>query len=507
MNNPIALIILDGFGISEKKCSNAVFAAKKPHFDHWKEIFPHTSLQASGNAVGLPDHMQGNSEVGHLTIGAGRIIEQPLTSWLNAIKNKSFFKNTTLLNELDRLKKNGHSLHIMGLLSDAGIHCHEAFIYACIDAAVQTKIQKIVVHPFLDGRDTPPKSATHYLHTLSEHIKNMPGVIIGSMHGRFYAMDRDNNWNRTEKSYRILTQTYVYGSQSWEKILKDNYTRAITDEFIEPTQLAPNCTINNGDGIIFCNIRPDRARQLTASFVQPSFNHFNTMVRDLTFFITPVKYDIHVPTTALFQRPIINNTLKDVLAQQHKTIFSIAETEKYAHITYFFRGENENSVPGEARVLIDSIKTESYKNYPRMAAQKITDAVIASLKTDPKDFYLINYANADMVGHSGDFDATVRAIDFLDKQLELLYDTVITHMNGTLFITADHGKAEDMFDETTHQPRTAHTINPVPFFILNKKYEYAHCTLPLHELADIAPFILKYMDLPIPKEMKKGRYG
>lgn len=501
MHVPIVLIILDGFGISAKKQYNAVFTAKKPHFDHWEQLFPHTLLNASGVSVGLPPHMQGNSEVGHLTIGAGRIIEQPVTIWLKGIKNGSFFHNKTLLNELNRLKKSSNTLHIMGLLSDAGIHCHEAFIYACIDAAVQVGIQKIVIHPFLDGRDTPPRSGTQYMRRLSEHIKNIPSATMGSLQGRFYAMDRDHNWDRTEKSYRTLTQQHVRTPQSWEKILADNYAQGITDEFIEPVQLSPDCVIQNGDGIIFCNTRPDRARQLTESFVQPHFAHFRTAVNNLTFFITPVEYDKHFHTTTLFERIVIKNTLKDVLAQHHKTIFSIAETEKYAHVTYFFRGENEASVPGETRVLIDSIKTPSYKNYPHMSAQHITDAIILSVKTDKKDFYLINYANADMVGHSGDFDATVRAIEFLDKQLGILYDTIVEHMNGTLFITADHGKAEEMFDEITHQPHTAHTTNPVPFLIVNQNYKHSNMKLPLHELSDIAPFILNHMGLPIPEEM------
>ena len=225
-------------------------------------------------------------------------------------------------------------------------------------------------------------------------------------------------------------------------------------------------------------------------------------MHNLTFFITPISYDIHLPTTVLFERPTIKNTLKDVLAQQHKTIFSIAETEKYAHVTYFFRGEHEECVPEETRVLIPSIKTDSYRQYPHMSAQKITDAILTSVDTDPHDFYLINYANADMVGHSGNFDATVHAIEFLDKQLGLLYDTIIKQMNGTLFITADHGKAEDMFDEATQQPRTAHTTNRVPFLVINQKYRHSTMTLPLHQLSDIAPFILHYMGLPVPEKMK-----
>lgn len=501
MKHPIALIILDGFGIAAKTRDNAVFLAKTPNLNHWIETYPHTTLKASGTFVGLPDHFQGNSEVGHITIGAGRIIKQPLTIWLEAINNGSFYTNETLNNGLKQLKKNGNTIHIMGLLSDAGIHCYETLIYAAIDAAAQAEIKKIIVHVFLDGRDTPPQSAYHYLKKLEFHLKHLHHVTIGSLHGRFYAMDRDNNWDRTEKSYRILTEAQQGPYDSWEKILERNYAHNITDEFIEPIQLHPDAIIKNGDGILFCNIRPDRARQLTASFVQPHFTHFITKPCNLAFFITPIEYDKQLPTTILFHRPLIKNTLKDILTQHHKTIFSIAETEKYAHITYFFRGENEEAVETETRVLIPSIKTESYRNYPHMSAEEITDATLSSLQTNPKDFYLINYANADMVGHSGDFDATVKSIEFLDTQLKRLYDIIITKMNGTLFITADHGKAEEMFDEATHQPKTSHTTNPVPFIMINNTYAHSPFSLPLSQLADIAPFILKEMKLPIPEEM------
>ena len=501
MIHPIALVILDGFGISSKKDHNAIHLAHTPHLTQLFSCYPHAILNAAGTFVGLPNNFQGNSEVGHLTIGAGRIIEQPLSICLNSIADGSFLTNPILLNNFNQIKKNGNALHILGLLSDAGIHCHEKLIYACIDAAHNAGIKKIVIHAFLDGRDTPPQSAYDYLKKLEQYIKQFNHTIIGSLHGRYYAMDRDDNWDRIEKSYRVLTEPQHYSYKTWEKILEENYNHNITDEFIEPTQLT-DCVIKNGDGIIFCNIRPDRARQLTASFVQPHFSHFITKPCNLAFFITPIEYNTHLSTTFLFNRPIVKNTLKDVLAHYHKTIFSIAETEKYAHITYFFRGENEDPVSTETRVLIPSLKKESYNNYPEMSAQHITNAILCSLKTDPQNFYLINYANADMVGHSGNINATIKAIEYVDTQLKLLYDTIVKQMHGTLFITADHGKAEDMFDETTHQPRTSHTTNPVPFIMINKKYENSNFSLPLNKLSDIAPFILQTMELPIPWEMK-----
>jgi 2,3-bisphosphoglycerate-independent phosphoglycerate mutase len=495
MNKPTALVILDGFGISPEKQHNAIAQAHMPYFKHWLSSYPHAILKASGSAVGLPDGFQGNSEVGHITIGAGQIIEQPMTTWLNKIENSSFAHNQTLLDCLQKVQRTEKTVHIMGLLSDAGVHAHEKQLYACIDAAWQAGIKKIVVHAFLDGRDTPPQSAYDYLKKLEHKLAYYNHhACIGSIHGRFYAMDRDHNWQRTENSYRILTESQKTSTISWETALEKQYAHGITDEFIIPTQLRSDGIIKNGDGIIFCNIRPERARQLTASFVQPHFTDFIVKPLTLTFFITPIEYSPELPTIHLFKRNLINNTLKDILARQGKTIFSIAETEKYAHVTYFFRGENEAPVSTETRVMIPSLHVATYKNNPEMSAQKITDAVLHSLQTNPQDFYLINYANADMVGHSGDFNATIRAVEFLDTQLEQLYETIVQKMNGTLYITADHGKADDMYDVSIHQPRTAHTCNPVPFIYINKEHKNSSLQLNLRELSDIAPFIVKNME-------------
>ncbi len=522
--HPAALIILDGFGYRAEKKYNAIAHAYMPHFNAWWQKYPHALLRASGSAVGLPDNMIGNSEVGHLTIGAGRVIDQPMKIWLEAIADHSFAHNHVLTTQLERLHSVGGALHIIGLLSDAGIHAHEKEIYAVIDAAIKAGIKKIVVHPILDGRDVPPQSAHEYLMHLMQLIRqyNHGRIIIGSLHGRFYAMDRDNNWDRIEKSYRVLTESFdrlrMTGPGpffSWEKVLERNYAHNITDEFIPPTQLDSSAIVHNGDGIIFCNVRPDRARELAECFVQNEFAHFVIKPLNLTFFITPVSYDIHLATIPLFPRPVIGNTLKDILAAHHKTIFSIAETEKYAHVTYFFRGEKEEPVVTETRKLIHSMDLQSYAARPEMRASEITQAVIASLQSSPADFYLINYANADMVGHSGNFGATIKAVEFLDTQLGILYEEIVEKMNGTLYITADHGKAEDMFDEVTKQPRTAHTSNPVPFLMINPLSHKASeglrkaskgvkdGELPLQGLADVAPFILENMGIKVPDEMKK----
>lgn len=506
--HPVALVILDGFGYSKEKKYNAIAQAQMPYFNQWWQQYPHAIIKAAGEAVGLPKGMSGNSEVGHLTLGAGRIIPQPMKLWFDAIEDGSFEQNEQLISGFKTLLDVGGVLHIMGLLSDAGVHAHEQQIYASIKAAIHAGIKKIVVHPFLDGRDVAPRSAHIYLERLTQHIKeyndgSSEHVVIGSIHGRFYAMDRDNNWDRIEKSYRVLTEGQSEPYLLWEKVLERNYMHNITDEFIPPTQLNAAGQIQNGDGILFCNVRPDRARELTAAFVAPSSVHpelvegFTTKPLNLTFFMTPVAYDVHLPTTVLFERLPIHNTLKDILAAHNKTIFAIAETEKYAHVTYFFRGENEEPVATETRVMIPSIVAQNYIHYPCMSAQKITDAVIASLRDDAKDFYLINYANADMVGHSGDFDATVQAVECLDVQLKALYDVIVQQMGGTLYITADHGKAEEMYNESTGQSQTAHTANPVPFLMVSQECKNSDIILRITQLSEVAPFILKNMNLLI----------
>lgn len=500
---PTALVILDGFGYSEEKKYNVIAHAYMPNFKRWWNKYPHAVLAASGSAVGLPYKMIGNSEVGHFTIGAGRIINQPIKVWLEDIYNGTFMHNQVLIKQFENLKSVGGALHILGLLSDAGVHGHEKAIYATIEVAVKVGIKKIVVHPFLDGRDVPPQSAHVYMQRLSQLIKhfNHGQVIIGSLHGRFYAMDRNNHWDRIEKSYRVLTEKQQGPFFSWEKVLERNYAQNITDEFILPTQLDNTGTIHNGDGVIFCNVRPDRAREITKSFVQSHFSHFIVKPLNLIFFMTPVLYDKHVLTTVLYPPIIVRNTLKDVLAEHGKTVFAIAETEKYAHVTYFFRGETEEPVATETRKIIPSIVARDYSAHPEMNANEITQNVVVSLHKDPKDFYLINYANADMVGHSGSFGATIKAVEYLDKQLGVLYEHIVEKMNGTLYITADHGKAEDMFDEVTGQPRTAHTNNPVPFIMIKKGLDNS-VMLPLTTLSQIAPFILQNMAIVAPKEME-----
>ncbi len=497
--NPVALVILDGFGYRKETDYNAIAHAHTPTLNELFATYPHTLLEASGTAVGLLPGYAGNSEVGHLTIGAGRTIMQPGTIIHNAIQDGTFFSNALLNTTLKTLPKT-KKLHLMGLLSDAGVHSNTEHLYAFMQEARVCGIEHIVIHPFLDGRDTLPQSAHIYLEQLQKYIDKYGG-IIGSMHGRFYAMDRDKNWNRIEKSYQVLTGDEQIHFTDWSRALNYYYEQGLTDEFIPPTLFSQQGIISDGDGIILFNFRPDRARQLTESFTNPNFNAFKHKKLNPKFFITPTDYGL--PTTVLYAQQPITPTLKEVLSNHGLKLFTIAETEKYAHVTYFFSGGKEDAFEHEKRILIPSIRTKNYIHHPCMSAHEITQTILQSLKTDPHDFYLINYANADMVGHSGDFNATVKAIECLDKQVKQLVDAIVYGMNGTLYITADHGNAEEKWDYTAQQPRTAHTTNKVPFVMVQQGLEHNTINLPLHTLADIAPCIIRNMQLEVPIAMRR----
>ncbi|MEX0848804.1 MAG: 2,3-bisphosphoglycerate-independent phosphoglycerate mutase [Candidatus Dependentiae bacterium] len=493
---PVVLVILDGFGHRAHKEFNAIAQAKTDFLNNLIAQYPHTYLKASGEDIGLLKNFIGNSEAGHQTIGAGRIIPQPVSIIHQALSKRKLCSNKKLAVNLHELSKNSDRLHIIGLLSDAGVHSHQELLYALIECAIEQKVPHIYLHLILDGRDTPPQSATKYLQQLEKFIQKYPTVSIASLHGRFYAMDRDNNSNRTKKSFDTLTQATVPHFNNWEDTLNHWYNKEITDEYIPPTLLNAQGTIEPGDGIICFNFRADRARQLTKMLLE----HKDKLA--FSFFITPFLYNEQLHTLPLFEKPSIANTFGDILHKYNKTILAIAETEKYAHVTYFFNSGRETPYATETWKLIPSIKTETYASCPEMSAPHITQTVLDSLKHNPKDFYLINYANADMVGHSGDFQATVKAIECLDKQLHQLYQQVVNTMNGTLIITADHGNAEEMLDVITNQPKTSHTTNKVPFIVTSKTDKNSQATLNLKSITDIAPYILKLMHLPIPPEMQ-----
>lgn len=503
-NKPTALVILDGFGYREQQTYNAIAQANTPFMDYLFGHYPHTLLRASGTAVGLPPHSIGNSEVGHLTIGAGRIIKQPVVQMNEMIEHNLLFKDTISKYIFNNTKHNNGAIHLLGLLSDANVHSNDNHLYAMLYSLKKEGFSNIIVHPFLDGRDTPPRSAEQYLTKLDAVIKKLGVGVIGSLHGRFYAMDRDHNWERTEQSYNVLTAEQVIKFSSWQNALTFYYNAGIFDEFIPPTSLHHDAIIHNQDTLIFFNFRSDRMRQLVASFVAPVWTGlFSRKTLSLTGCITAVEYDTpeKLPTHALLKPIHIKNTLKQVLNEHTISMLSIAETEKYAHVTYFFNGGNEQPLSHEERVLIPSISVKNYIQRPEMSAGSITDAVLSSLSNNPKDFYLINYANADMVGHSGNIESTVKAIECLDHQLERLYQQIAATMHGTIYITGDHGNAEYMFNPEENQPNTAHTTNLVPFIFINKTVAKSHFKLSLQGLSDIAPFILKNMNLSVPQEM------
>lgn len=489
--SPMLLVILDGFGYSPEKNYNAIYQAQPAFLQYLLATYPNTLLKAAGTAVGLLPGMMGNSEVGHLTIGSGRITTQPVT-FFDALVSNDTLKDHPILNQaLEQAKHIGGKLHILGLVSDAGVHGYFKFFHATIKQALQMGIENIVIHPFLDGRDTAPQSAANYLYQLETLLADNKQARIGSIHGRWYAMDRDNHQERTSASFFTLTKPAATPPTSWRSLLETYYSQGITDEFIPPTHINLDSAISQGDAILFLNIRPDRARQLTRMLIENG--------PETTFFITATYYGAGCPTTVLYDRPAITPTFFDVVEAAGKTLFSIAESEKYAHITYFFNGGREVIREHEERVLIPSLNHATFKDYPAMSAQKITDCVRESLKNNPRDFYLINYANADMVGHSGDFDATVKAIQCLDEQLKQLYTLAVQERKGNLYITADHGNAEEKWDARSNQPRTSHTTNPVYFIAATQQ----QCSLEqLEGLSDIAPFLLAQMGLAIPPSME-----
>lgn len=490
---PTALIILDGFGYRQHKESNAIACADTPFLNYAFKTYPHCLLNASGASVGLPQGFIGNSEVGHMTIGTGQIVTQPLTRIHNAIDDGSFFENPILKENLSSLAQPGKKLHIAGVVSDAGAHGHIKHLYAHITAALTSGVNHIIVHAFLDGRDVGPQTARSYLTKLQTVLDSHPNVTLGSIHGRFYAMDRDHNWQRTQKSYDVMTRKQQLHFIRWQDALDYYYQHGTYDEFIPPTQLSEHALVTSGDGIIFYDTRPDRERQLVQAFTDPHFSHFPTQEIPLSFFITPVIYGADIATTPLLIQEPLKPTLKQVLTVQGKTIFTIAETEKYAHVTYFFDGGYESTYPHESRVLIPSLKIPHYDTAPCMSAAEITKSVLHSLTTNPCDFYLINYANADMVGHTGNFEATVKAVECLDNQLQKIYEQLVITQNGTMYITSDHGKAEDMYDDHLKQLRTAHTTNPVPFIVIRRDLMGTQTPLPLNQLADISSYIIKHL--------------
>jgi 2,3-bisphosphoglycerate-independent phosphoglycerate mutase len=501
---PHLLVILDGFGYRKEHEFNAIYQAQPHWFTMMMAHYPHALLDASGSSVGLLPHMIGNSEVGHLTIGAGRHISQPVLQISQAIERGSFFKDPLLVKRFQELAHTKKRLHLMGLLSDGGVHSYMDHLLALIELAVSSGIETIIVHPFLDGRDVAPQSAAVYLTQLEKALAAAPQGIIGTLHGRFYAMDRDKHWERTEPSYRVLTTACKPTSSSWYEALNASYAQGITDEFLVPVTLTETAHFMDGDGLVFFNFRADRARQITRALVEEQFSQFPTKPLQLSWIIPFTSYEPGLPVDVLYQKNTVPRTFFDILETHALPIFTIAETEKYAHVTYFFNGGREVIRPHEIRLLVGSKRDcASYAHCPNMSAPEITHLVLNALDSEQNRFYLINYANADMVGHSGDLAATIEAIRCLDIQLEQLYKKVVLELNGTLYVTSDHGNAEDSWDFQMNQPRTAHTTHKVPFIHVQQDLKGVQEMLPLAKLSDIAPYILKDLKLQVPQEMLK----
>lgn len=513
---PLCLVILDGFGVAKKSAENAISSAKTPSFDFLKKQYFYTTLLASGTSVGLPRNFVGSSEVGHLTIGAGRIIGQPLTLINKKISSGEFFKHPIFLKIKKYVLGNSHAkVHIIGLLSDAGVHAYIKHFDATLKALVLQGISCIFFHPILDGRDTAPHTGRKYLKTLEKYIKKNGAGKIATLHGRFYAMDRDNNSERTAKTFEILTEKSVFRLRqgfdgqdakatpdrqrkiiSLKEVTKKLETQKTSEEFLEPVQINPAGIIEKGDIVIFLNYREERIVELAEKIKT----------------ITPQIYSMvpyeHISKKFFYPHPEIKHSLKEVLSKHKKSMFSIAETEKFAHITYFLSCEYKRPFFGEQQVLISSIKEKTYAKTPNMKAPEITKTVLKELKQNNFDVYFINYANADMVGHSGNFKSTVQAIECLDEQIKKLYEDIVKKRNGILIITGDHGKAEKMLTKKG-EIVTSHTKNRVPLLVIIKDDTSKEVKInnmdkkKLKGLKDIAPLILKLLKIKMPKEMKQ----
>ncbi len=493
---PLILMILDGFGIAPKE-GNAIAAANKPNLDRLFQNYPLTKIGASGMDVGLPDGQMGNSEVGHTNIGAGRIVYQELTRITKAAKDGELAKNEALLNAVNNAKKNGAALHFIGLLSDGGVHSHITHLYALLEMAKAAGLEKVYVHALLDGRDVPPSSGKDFVAGCEAKMSETGVGKIATVMGRYYAMDRDNRWERVEKAYAAMVYGEGVQAASAVQAVADSYAAGVTDEFVVPTVVDKGGMIGANDSVVFFNFRPDRAREITRTFVDPDFTGFE---RKKGFFpltyVCMTQYDATMPNVQVAFKPqSLANTFGEYISEHGLTQLRIAETEKYAHVTFFFNGGVEKQYTGEDRILVKSPKVATYDLQPEMSAYEVTDKLLAAIAEDRYDVIILNYANCDMVGHTGIFDAAKAAVEAVDKCVGRVTDAILAK-GGVALITADHGNADHMFDEDG-SPFTAHTTNPVPFCVVG----YPCKLREGGRLADIAPTMLKILGLPQPQEM------
>ena len=498
MNRPVTLVILDGWGEAKPCRYNAIHRANTPHMDRFKAEGSFTTLAASGEEVGLPPGQMGNSEVGHLNIGCGRIVRQSLSRVTHAIHDGAFFENPALLEAIHHGKQPGKALHLLGLLSDGGVHSHIDHLKGLLELATRHGVERIFVHAILDGRDTPPQSALSFIEELEHTLHEQRAGSIASVSGRYYTMDRDNRWERTRYAYETLTGQGESVKTSAAQAIEASYARGTTDEFIEPLLIhGDKGAIHDGDAVIFFNFRPDRARQITRAFVDKEFASFPREKKEVLF-TCMTEYDAKIENASVAFGPLVlKQTLGEVLAKAGLSQLRIAETEKYAHVTFFFNGGVETPSPKETRILIPSPSVSTYDKQPEMSAEALADAFLERFENQPDDLTVMNFANADMVGHTGDLHSAIKAVETADHALHRVV-TAILAKGGRVLITSDHGNAETMVDTTTGTPMTAHTTSPVPFILLGSD------TPPLRaegRLCDIAPTILSLLGLPQPKEM------
>ena len=496
-------MILDGWGVSPKKQGNAIAQAGTPRYEQLKMDYPHTTLRASGDDVGLPTGQMGNSEVGHLNMGAGRVVYQELTRISLSVKQGDFFTNPVLLEAVKNAKSKGTALHLMGLLSDGGVHSHIDHLYALLDLAKSHGLDKVYVHAFLDGRDVPPANAEEYIKPLEQKCAALGTGCIATIIGRFYAMDRDKRWERVEKAYHAMVFGDGLKVTTPIDAITQSYARKETDEFVQPTIIidqggTPRATVSDGDSVIFFNFRPDRAREITRAFVDDEFQGFTRRAGfPKVHFVCMTQYDQTIPAPIAFKPQSLANTLGEVLAMNNLTQLRIAETEKYAHVTFFFNGGVEPPNPGEDRLLIPSPKVATYDEKPEMSAYEVTDAVLEQIKADKYDVIILNYANPDMVGHTGVMEAAVKAVEAVDQCLGKVVKAVLDK-DGVVIITADHGNSEQMKDDEGN-PQTAHSTFEVPFILVGNNFKDAK--VQPGRLEDVAPTMLKILGIPQPPEM------
>ncbi len=500
---PTVLMILDGFGLNEKSDGNAVAQANTPVLDKMMKEYPFVKGYASGLAVGLPDGQMGNSEVGHLNMGAGRIVYQELTRISKEIEDGDFFKNEALLSAVENCKKNGSDLHLFGLVSDGGVHSHNTHIYGLLELAKKEGLKNVYVHCFMDGRDTAPSSGKAFIQELVDKMQEIGVGQIATISGRYYAMDRDNRWERVEQAYAALTKGEGVKASDPVAAMQASYDDDKTDEFVLPTVIEqdgkPVATVKDNDSVIFFNFRPDRAREMTRVFCCDDFNGFDRGPRKQVTYICFTEYDVTIPNKEIaFKKVELDNTFGQFLAANGKTQARIAETEKYAHVTFFFNGGVEEPNKGEERILVKSPKVATYDLQPEMSAPAVCDKLCEAIRSQKYDVIIINFANPDMVGHTGVMDAAVKAVEAVDACVGRALDALL-ETDGQMFLCADHGNAEQLVDYDTGVPFTAHTTNPVPFILVN--YDPSYTLKEGGRLADIVPTLIEMMGMEKPAEM------